>query len=173
VKRLLVLVLVLAGCKNQASQATPAPSASTAPSASASVAAGPPKPVDWTGTYTATSGTLYVPDAAGYEGFKFRGEDAGAIGTGEGSLSFTVDPDGGIVTGKLEGPLGPSVVTGIAQNGELSFHVAPASESETAFRGTGTASIDGGTATGEIHASTWHANILRDATFTVKAQPAK
>ena len=177
-KRLLVALVVVGlgtACKNESSQATPAPSASasSAPVASASASAGPAKPVQYAGSYSASAGTLYVPDAAGYEGFKFRGEDAGSVGTGEGAISFTVDPDGGIVSGKLEGPLGPAVVTGVVQNGELTFHVAPSTESENAFRGTATGSVDGGAATGEIHASTWRANILRDATFTAKAQPPK
>ena len=172
-KRLLLALVVVAGCKNESSRAAPAASTSSAPAASSSAPAGPPKPVEYAGSYTASAGTLYVPDAAGYEGFKFRGEDAGSVGTGEGAITFTVDPDGGAVSGKLEGPLGPAVVSGVAQNGELTFHLAPATESENAFRGTATGSIDGGAASGEIHASTWRANILRDATFTAKAQPPK
>lgn len=173
-KRLFFLALVaLAACKNE-SKPVPNPSASgSAPSASASAA--PPGPTHYTGTYTASAGTLYVPDGGEYQGFKFRGEDAGTLGEGAGKLSFTVDPDGGAVSGTLEGPLGPATITGQTRQGELTFHLAPsaggASDSDAtagpmAFRGTGTATLDGGVASGEIHASSWHADVLRDAKFS-------
>lgn len=168
-KRIVLAVLVLCACKNESSRATPAPSASA--SASASAPAGPPKPVSYEGSYTATAGELYVPDASEYKGFKFRGEDAGAVGEGQGSITFTVDPDGGALSGKLEGPLGPGTISGVAQNGELTFHLSPNDRGDMAFNGTGTGSLDGGAASGEIHASSWHANVLRDATFTAKAKP--
>ena len=166
----LVALAALVGFKNE-SAAKPAPSASAAaPSASA---APPPIPSTWTGTYEATPGTLYVPDAEPYAGFKFRGDDGGTAGIGSGTLSFTLDPDGGAVSGKLEGPLGPATLTGLAQGGELTFHLAPAEGSDTAFTGTGTAALDGGAATGQIRASSWRANLLRDATFTAKRDAAK
>ena len=124
----LVALAALVGCKNE-SAAKPAPSASAA-AASAS-AAPPPIPSTWTGTYEATPGTLYVPDAEPYAGFKFRGDDGGTAGIGSGTLSFTLDPDGGAVSGKLEGPLGPATLPGLAPGGELPFPLAPAEGSAT------------------------------------------
>ena len=173
-KRALLLALVLiAACKNESSRAAPAPSASASASVAASASAPPPAPSDYAGTYTATAGVLYVPDADVYKGFKFRGDDGGTAGLGEGALSFTLDPDAGTLSGKLEGPLGPATLAGQAQGGELTFHVTPGEGSELSFTGTGTGTLDGGVASGEIHASSWHANLLRDATFTAKPKSPK
>ncbi len=171
-RRLLVTLVALVACKNE-SAVKPAPSASASTAAPSASVAPPAGPSEWSGTYESTRGTLYVPDAAPYEGFKFRGDDGGSVGIGSGTLSFTLDPDGGSISGKLEGPLGPATLTGVAQGGELTFHLAPAEGSETAFTGTGTGALDGGVGSGEIHASSWHANLLRDATFTAKTHASK
>jgi hypothetical protein len=163
--------VALASCKDEASRAAPVASASVSNSASAiasaSTSAAPRLPVTYQGSYTATAGTLYVPDAAAWDGFKFRGDtDAGALG--DGKLTLTIDPDGG-VTGDLEGPLGPANVAGLAQENSVSFNVAPKEpKGEMSFSGTGTGTIADGGITGAMHVSSWRANVLREATFDVK-----
>jgi hypothetical protein len=159
---------LLGACKDEAKKPAPvaSASASTAASASAAPPAGPP---EYAGSYTATAGTLYVPDAAEWKGVKFRGDDAGALG--EGTITFTLDPDAGTLAGNLEGPLGPATISGVSRDGALSFHVAPREKTDMAFSGTGTGTLDGGSASGELHVSSWRANVLRDATFT--ATPKK
>jgi len=133
------------------------------PAAEASAAiVEPPGPAHFSGSYVASPGTLFVPDAEAWSGVKFRGEDAGALG--EGSLSFTLEADGGALAGELEGPLGPATLAGSAAEGSLSFHVTPR-DGDLAFSGTGTGSLDGGSAEGEIHVSSWRGNVLRQATF--------
>jgi hypothetical protein len=117
----------------------------------------------FTGTYTSTAGTLYVPDAEAWSHLKFRGDDAGALG--EGTITFTVEADGGAVTGSLRGPLGPATLSGVADGSSLSFHVSPQGGDELSLSGTGTALLDGGAATGELHVSSWRGNVLREATF--------
>jgi hypothetical protein len=166
VKKIL-LVAILASCKESpaAPDAAPAPSASVSVSASASAAA-PAGPATYAGTYNAERGSLYVPDAEAWKGIGLRPDDAGA--TGEGTLTIVIDPDGGVVTGSLEGPLGPATLTGVSQEGAVSFQVAPKEKTDLAFRGTGTASLDGGALSGEMHVSSWRANVLRDATFSAK-----
>jgi hypothetical protein len=155
-------------CKNDADKPAPAPSGSANASASvvASASAAPAGPATYDGTYTATAGTLYVPDAEAWSGVKLRGDDAGALG--EGALSITIDPDGGALTGKLEGPLGPATINGVAREGAISFHVAPRETTDLSFSGTGTGAVDGGSVSGEMHLSSWRANVLRDATFQAK-----
>ena len=159
------LVAMLASCKDP--PATPdAASVSVPVSASASASAPASGPATYAGTYNAERGTLYIPDAAAWNGVNLRPDDAGA--TGEGAISLTIDPDGGALTGTLEGPLGPATLNGFAQETGITFQVAPKEKTDLAFRGTGTASLDAGVVSGEMHVSSWRANVLRDATFSVK-----
>ena len=165
-KRIL-LVAILASCKESPAAPDAAPS-SSAPTVSASASAAPTAsgPATYTGTYNAERGTLYVPDAEAWKGVGLRPDDAGA--TGEGAITLVVDPDGGAVTGSLEGPLGPATLNGVSREGALTFQVAPKEKTDLAFRGTGTASLDAGAVSGEMHLSSWRANVLREATFSAK-----
>lgn len=163
--RKLLVVAMLASCKDPPATPDAAPVASATVSVSASVAP-PPGPATYAGTYNAERGTLYIPDAEAWKGVNLRPDDAGA--TGEGAITITIDPDGGAVTGALEGPLGPATLTGVSQEGVLTFQVAPKEKTELAFRGTGTASLDAGVLAGEVHVSSWRANVLREATFSAK-----
>ena len=166
-KRIL-LVAILASCKDSPAtpDAAPASSASAIVSASASAPAPFIGPPTYAGTYNAERGTLYIPDAEAWNGVGLKPDDAGA--TGEGPITIVIDPDGGSVSGSLEGPLGPATLSGVSQEGAISFQVAPKDKTDLAFRGTGTASLDAGVVTGEMHLSSWRANVLRDATFSAK-----
>jgi len=163
----LALLCALAACKSEPTKTTaPSASASAAPVVSASAAPSASAATGhYVGTYEAKPGELFVPDGGEYQGFKFRGDaDAGALGPG--TLSFGVDPATGVLSGELEGPLGPATITGVAREGSLSFHLTPRDDSAMEFRGTATGTFDGGAATGQIQASSWHANVLREASFT-------
>ena len=167
VKAALWMVLVIACTKPQASESKPAPSASV--SASASASARPAGPVRYAGTYTSKPADLYVPDAEPYKGFKFRGDDAG-LALGDGNIQLTVDPSGS-VTGTVDGPLGAATLTGVAADGGVTFHVAPSDpKADLAFSGTGTGEVSATEAKGSLQLSSWRANVLREATFTAKAQ---
>jgi hypothetical protein len=162
------LLLVVVACKHDDapgadSGAAPAPSASASSSATSAKASVPTGPQVFAGSYTATAGTLFVPDAADWSHVKFRGDDAGALG--EGTLTFTLDVDSGALSGDLQGPLGPATLGGLAADGTLSFHVSPHDATDMAFSGTGTGTLDDAGVAGEIHVSSWRANVLRDATF--------
>jgi len=169
VKRKILLIAILASCKESPATidaAAASASASVAVSASASASAAPAGPATYAGTYNAERGTLYVPDAEAWKGVGLRPDDAGA--TGEGAITIVIDPDGGTVSGSLEGPLGPATLSGVSQEGALSFQVAPKEKTDLAFRGTGTAALDAGALSGEMHLSSWRANVLREATFSAK-----
>jgi hypothetical protein len=169
VTRFAVIVVMLASCKDSPAVPDAAPaSASVSASASASasvsvVSSGTPT---YAGTYVAERGTLYIPDAAAWNGVSLRPDDAGA--TGEGAITLTIEPDGGALTGTLEGPLGPATLNGFAEDAGITFQIAPKEKTDLAFRGTGTAAIDAGVVSGEMHVSSWRANVLRDATFSAK-----
>ncbi len=106
--RFAIAIVLVCGCKNDASQAAPVASASASASvasASASASATPAAgPTTYAGSYTATIGTLYVPDAAAWDGVKFRGDDGGVGALGEGSITITNDADAGTLTGEIRGP---------------------------------------------------------------------
>jgi hypothetical protein len=170
VSRVTWLLLSLVSCKQDqgtAPAATESALASAVPSVTvdAGTAIGPRT---YGGAYTATPGTLFVPDAAPWEHVKFRGDDAGALG--EGTLTFSIDRDSGVVSGDLQGPLGPAMLSGLATGEALSFNVAPREQTEMAFSGTGMGTVDGGLASGEIQVSSWRANVLRTATFAAQAK---
>ncbi len=164
------LLLAVVACKPDAHETKPAPSATASAVASASASARPAGPVRYAGTYTAKPSDLYVPDADVYKGFKVRGEDAG-VALGEGNIVLTVDPSGG-VTGSLEGPLGASTLSGVADDGGVTFHVTPNDpKAELALSGTGTGVVSASEIKGAMQLSSWHANVLREAAFSAKAAP--
>lgn len=120
--------------------------------------------VEYTGTYSAVAGTLFVPEGGPWDGFKFRGDDAGALG--DGTLHLVVATDGGALSGDLAGPLGPATLSGVAQGSSVSFHIAPAKAPDSPmFTGTAMGAVGDGGITGEIRVSSWRGNVLREATF--------
>jgi hypothetical protein len=160
--------LLLAAC-SKTGDGAPAPAASAQPAASvsapvASAAPAVPTPVSWTGHYSATPGPFYVPDGGEWAGVHFRGEDA-SVGLGEGTLSATVDP-GGRVTGTLEGPLGPLLVTGLVAGKAFSAELTP-KEPATGFTGAATGAIEGDKITGTMRLSLPTGNVIRMASFTL------
>jgi hypothetical protein len=159
--------------------ASAAPSASSgkpAPSASAS-AATPKKsaPTTWSGTYTASPGSLYVYDGGEWKGVHFRGDDA-SIGLGEGPLSFTVDPKTRELRGTASGPLGDVLLTGvvstdIATDSALSFSVVRKDPADHGLTGIGVAHMGEHTLTGTMRLSRGDAHVIRDVTFTLTPAP--
>lgn len=167
----LVTLVALAGaCDKRADHGAGAtPSASTAASRSPIAA-----PVDaapaiarWSGTYASAAGSLYVPDAPEFKGSTFRGEDAGD-GLGDGTLSFEVDPLTHGLAGEVHGALGDLVLFGAVQEDVYSFTVRPKDASGMGFSGTGRASPKGTEIAGTLRVSKATANIIREATFSLR-----
>lgn len=165
--------LALGACdkdkKDPGAQPSTSASASAAPSASAAAPldAGP-SIAKWSGTYTSAPGSFYVPDGPEFKGVKFRGEDAGD-GLGEGTISFEVDPTTHVLTGTISGALGDLVLSGTAQDDVTTFNVRPKDPSGMGFTGTGRATPKGTSELeGTIRLSKATANVIREATFSVK-----
>lgn len=150
-------------------------SSGTQPSASVSaVASASAAPIDsgpsiakWSGSYTAAPGSFYVPDAPEFKGVKFRGEDAGD-GLGEGTLVFDVDPVTNVITGEVHGALGDLVLSGALQNEVYTFTLRPRDPSTMGFTGTGRATPKGTEVAGSMRVSKATANVIREATFSLK-----
>jgi hypothetical protein len=163
-------VAAFAACKPDAHDGKAAPSASASAATVASASARPAGPTHFTGTYTSKASELFVPDAEAYKGFKFRGDDAGSA-LGDGPIKLTVALDGK-VTGSLEGPLGPATLDGVATDAGITFRVtADDPKADLALSGTGEGEASPSEVKGTMQLSSWHANLLRQATFTAKAQP--
>jgi hypothetical protein len=167
---LLALAAALAACDKDKKDAPPTPVPSAAPmgsaSSAASAAAAPAGPKTFEGKYTAAAGSLYVPDASDYAGFKFRGEDA-ATSLGEGTLSLVVDDKTGQVTGTGDGAFGPIVVSGARNGDTVTFSFWRKDPSDQGPTGTGQATVSGDRIEGSLRASPATANVLREAPFTL------
>jgi hypothetical protein len=181
--------LVVAGCSRSDAAASASPMAESASSGagtkgattpSGSTAAMPGAPAapssassaaTWTGTYTATAGTLYVPDAPEWKGVKFRGDEA-PVGLGPGSLELTVD-GAGHAQGTLDGPLGPLRVQGELSGDELTAALVPTDPTK-GFSGTAVGHIAGTKIEGTMHlASESTANVIRTASFALTRGAAR
>lgn len=167
---LATLVLLAPACDRHADQGDGAPASASAIASRSSVAthAGAlPSIARWSGTYAAVAGGLYVPDAPEFKGMKFRGEDAGD-GLGDGTLWFEIDPVTHTLKGELGGALGELVVGGAVKDDVYAFTVRPKDPSGMGFSGTGRAVPKGTQLAGTLRASRATANIIREATFSLR-----
>jgi hypothetical protein len=154
-------VRATASSEASASAARAASAAAASPSAPA---ARRPTPASWTGTYESTAGSLYIPPD--WKHVHWAGAETSA-GIGEGSISLTLDPTSGRVTGTVEGPLGPGTLDGRLAEGTLTASLHPQRPSEHGFAGTLEGAVKGDHAEGTIHASLPEASALRTAIFTL------
>ncbi len=158
-------------CSKPASEAQPdagAPVASAvAPAPDAQSEAHPSAKsgtVTWTGKYTSTAGTLYIPED--WKSVHWNVPDTPA-GLGEGTLTLTVDGATGRVTWSLAGPLGPATLAGIAGDGKVSATVSRQDASDRGFTGTLQGTLSGDHGEGTIQASLAEVSAVRSATFSL------
>jgi hypothetical protein len=132
----------------------------TAPSAA------PPRPENtrWSGAYTSAAASIYVPDAAEWSGFKWRGADAGDA-IGEGTISLTIDGQTHLVTGSAAGPIGDVLLTGTAEGGRLTASVRRKDPRDQGLTGTLVASPAPDHIDGTMRLSFGDAHLVREATF--------
>jgi hypothetical protein len=180
-----LLALLLVGCpksetstESSALPGTSSASANTAsahlapsgtPSASAAAApAAADRPIAFAGTYT--SAPTENLDA-GWTPVNFRGEDGG-VGLGSGKIELTVDFASGRVTGTVDAPVGPAVVSGFydPKTGEVNGMVSRKNVTDDGLSGSlqakMTAAHDG--VQGKLQLSSARANLLRVAPFDAK-----
>jgi hypothetical protein len=144
-----------------------ADAAAAAPAKAAAPAA--PATVPWSGTYTSTAGTLYIPED--WKSVRWTVPDTPA-GLGDGTLSLTVDSATGRVTGTLAGPLGPATLAGFTADGKITATVARQDASDRGFAGTLVGTLSGDRGEGEIHVSLAEVSAVRTATFSLSRDGA-
>ena len=159
-------ILALAACsKTDPAPVTTAPSAVVAPvpDAAPPVAAA----ITWTGPYKSNAGTMYVPDGGEWSGTKWRG-DVSPDGLGDGTLTLTVDPKSGNVTGVIDGPIGPGILYGSFAAGQLTANLARKEATDSGFTGTLIGNITGEKLEGAMHvSSSLDAHVIRSITFSL------
>lgn len=122
--------------------------------------------VDLSGTYSAKASPIYMPEGKEWSYYKWRGDDAGTA-LGDGTMSLHIDGDGR-VSGTLDGPLGPAVVSGTATPEGISATVRLDLDADKGWTGTLTATRKGDAAEGTIQMSSPLANVARAAEFSLK-----
>ncbi|WP_394824303.1 hypothetical protein [Pendulispora albinea] len=173
-----LLLLLLACDKSPATTSGPTPSAtgSTASAPDASTSAGSAtakdpaaeaKPVHLAGTYKTARGTMYVPEGPEYAGTKWRGDES-AEGLGEGPMELTIDPRTGRVDGRLEGPLGATVVYGSFREDALSATIVRKDVGDRGFSGTLFGKGSMSALEGTMKLSLPDAHVIREGHFTLK-----
>ena len=131
-------------------------------------AAGAGASTAWAGSYDAVAGTLYVPSGKEWEGVKFRGE-ASELALGKGELAIAIDARGN-VTGTLDGPLGPAIVSGWLQGETFTATLYPKDPSVAGggFTGTLAGTASPANISGKLFASQAEARFIREASFVLK-----
>ncbi|HEX8792652.1 MAG TPA: hypothetical protein VF765_17010 [Polyangiaceae bacterium] len=169
--RALFLAVVLAAACGKPSSGTQAASDSglQAPVTAASSAApeaGSPKPgalSSWRGTYKSAAASLAVPPDFAKT---WAHTDPGG-GTGDGTMTLTVDGATGRATGTLEGPLGPALVAGDVAGGTLTGAVSRKDPSDRGFTGTLRATVTGDRIDGAMTLASANGAVQRSATVTL------
>ncbi|MFO0668472.1 MAG: hypothetical protein U0235_02435 [Polyangiaceae bacterium] len=149
------------------------PSTGLAPRASASApergpAAAPAgTPATFKGTYEAAVGTFPLPANKDYDGLKWRGEKSES-GLGKGAIELTL-PAGprGVVSGTLDGPLGPAVITGYLDGDDVTARFDPKEAAPERFAGGLVGKRKGDALEGTIDAAQ-DSKVLRTGPFSLK-----
>jgi hypothetical protein len=145
------------------STAAPTTSASAAPTAAAT---GGSYAVE--GKYKSAASGMYIPHDApngkDWKEVKWQGDQSPA-GIGEGNLSLKVDKD--VVTGELEGPLGPAIVNGNVHDGQLTGTIRRKDATDGGFTGTLVGKVTGTGIEGTMKLSRAEANVIREAQFSL------
>ncbi len=176
---MMALALAIAGCpkSDEGKKEAPAASASAParPSASTSASATPPdaggKPAaegaTYTGTYSVSPGTYYIPSAKDYGSVK-QAKDDPTKHVGEGTLTLSVDSEGK-VTGTFDtGPASPGVVEGSVIDGELRGFIRRKDPKDEGLTGTFIAKESDANVEGKLSLAEANAAIVREGKFSLK-----
>jgi hypothetical protein len=178
------LLVTLAGCDDKknppapvatANTASAAPSqATSAASAAASGSAAPAAPGAaraFAGTYSAIGAGFFVPrdkdapNAKDWKDVKWQG-NPGDAGVGDGALKIAVSPEG-VVTGEIEGPLGPAAISGSIVDDDFSASFRRKTAEDDGFSGTLSGKVAGDKIDGTLTASFGNASLIRSGKFSL------
>lgn len=152
----------------EAPKATAEAGASGEAGASTGAEAAAPKPatVTFTGKYTVTAGTMYVPAQKDWASVKFKNDESKMLGEGE--LTLAIDPSGRVSGTTESGPLGASVLDGHSDNGTLTATVRRKDPSDDGLTGTLVATVAGDALSGTMSLAESNAAVVRVAKLEAK-----
>ena len=173
---LFVAAIALVGCpKKPSADADAGVTATTSASAMATgVILGGDKPTDagaaakapaaatettWTGKYTVSAGTMYVPENKDWSSVKFKNDDTKLLGDGE--IKLSVDPSGRVSGSTEAGPLGASIIEGMSENGALNATIRRKDLADLGLTGTLVAKITGDALEGTMNLAEANAAVVR------------
>jgi hypothetical protein len=141
--------------------ATPASATSDASVAEKLPDAGASGPLTFSGKYTVTAGSMYVPKEKEYASVKFKNDETAMLGEGE--LTVTIAP-GGRVAGTTEsGPLGAAVLDGYSDKGTVSAVIRRKNVADQGLTGTLLATVTGDALDGTMNLAESNAAVVRVA----------
>jgi hypothetical protein len=175
-KRLILFAGVSAvGCTRSAADASPTAVASAQPSAAAASAdtadaamkalAPSGAASSWRGSYVSQPGSLYVP--VDWKNVRWSVPDSSS-GLGEGTIRLTLEAAGRI-HGVVDGPLGPAVLAGFADDGGVTAAVRREHPEDRGFEGVLVGAVRGARVEGTMRVSPAQADAIRVATFVLTA----
>jgi hypothetical protein len=174
-----IAVVVLAGCPKSApsgdaedaggtakAQGDSSTSTSTSTDGGAGDARGSAAAASYSGKYTVTAGTMYVPAEKDWASVKFKNDETKHLGDGE--ISLAIDAAGRVSGGTESGPLGASVIEGTSEGGALAATIRRKDPADEGLTGTLVAKISGDTIDGTMKLAEFNAAVVREAKLQAK-----
>ena len=118
----------------------------------------------FSGKYTVTVGSLYIPEGKDWSSVKFKNDDRQFLGEGE--MRLSVDPSGRVSGSTESGPLGASVLEGASDGKTLSATIRRKDPADEGLTGTLFAKVDGDKLEGSMNLAEANASVVRLGTFT-------
>lgn len=164
----IVWLFIAVGCERR-SGSTAQPSASANAVAASAAETLPPQPSarasddltgQWSGSYDARH---YLIEMSKTEGVvREWAEDKAKEHTGEGTITFRIEPDGSVM-GKAKGPLGSSLVSGQVEGKTVRIRLTPSEPGTRSFAGFVVLERERDALKGRLQASTGDSLTVRDA----------
>jgi hypothetical protein len=179
---MLLLLAGAAGCKK--SEVTEEERAAKAAAAASAAAASHPAAADadagadggagkaagktsaFTGKYTVSAGSMYVPAQKDWSAVKFKNDESKMLGDGE--ITLTIDPTGRVSGGTEAGPLGASVIDGASDGTTLTATIRRKDPTDEGLTGTLVAKIAGDALDGTMNLAESNAAVVRVAKVDAK-----
>lgn len=120
----------------------------------------------YTGKYTVTAGTMYVPSQKDWASVKFKNDDTKMLGDGE--MTLTVDGSGRVSGSTESGPLGASILDGHSENGVITGTIRRKDAADEGLTGTLVATVTGDALAGTMNLAESNAAVVRVAKLEAK-----
>lgn len=120
----------------------------------------------YTGKYTVTAGTMYVPNEKDWASVKFKNDDTKMLGDGE--MTLNVDSSGKVAGTTEAGPLGASIIDGRIDNGLLTATIRRKDVTDDGLTGTLVATVAGDVLAGTMNLAESNAAVVRVAKLEAK-----